>query len=153
MVPISVYDFLVALEDDTFQSQPAKPNTQADDFDVREFILNGPCLPVPKDAAQVREWILVNGFEFPVPVGADLEDAMATSLDDQGFTEVRVNSRHEPAVVELSMTAPGPLSIRSAMKQMRVLAQAFGYSIPAGRVVAAVRGHLVTAAFSIEPAV
>lgn len=149
-MPFSVYDFLVALEDEKSQSQPAKPNTQADGIDVREFILSTPDVRGPLDAQAVKDFIVE--YEFPVPV-AELEFVLGDRLEAEGFSEVQVVCHQEPGRVELSMTAPGPLTIRAAMKQMRVLAQAFGYSIPDGRVVAVVRDLQVTAAFSIEPAV
>jgi hypothetical protein len=120
---------------------------------VRDFILAQSDPRPPKDPQGFKDWILVNDFRFPVPLGSELESALATSLDDQGFCHVHVRCQAEPAGVELSMTAPGPLTIRAVMAKLRMLARSFGYSVPDGRVVAAVRDHRVTAAFSVEPAV
>ena len=127
--------------------------SDADHIDVRAFILDTPTVPVPQDAQEAREWILVNGFEFPVPVGVELEDALEASLVEKGFTEVRVNSQHEPAAVELSMTAPGPLSRRGVMGMMRVLARTVGYGVREGGLIVNVAGRHVEAAFGLEAVV
>ena len=72
-------------------SNESKPGlADVDCFDVREFILSGP-VRCGFFGGQVRDFILE--YEWPVPLGLEMEDALWVCLLNDGYTEIECHSQ------------------------------------------------------------